>query len=263
MGERVLIRIELQLLYEPVAVDVEVLAVRKKLSHHAVQLQTVNGSFGVKGLGIGDLQCLFNVEGTGLSVRAKPSVVVNAVGYVGALLYLRNEYALADGMESTGLDEENVPLLDRNAAELLHEGVVLDSLAEFLLAELLIEAVDELRVGSGVNDVPHLGLAVVVFVFVGVFIVGVNLHGQVVLGVDELYQHGEAVSALKARAHSLGVFIYEVAELHSVELAAHDVTLTVGVTAQLPALCEAVAAFLAEKLSELCSAPYIVLNGCF
>ena len=51
-----------------------------------------------------------------------------------------------------------------------------------------------------VNDVPHLGLAVLSLDPQCVFVVRVHLHGQVILRVYQLYQYREVLKAPAVRA---------------------------------------------------------------
>ena len=46
----------------------------------------------------GHVQRLFNVQCAGLAVRTHAPVIVNTIGYIGVLLHLGNDDALADGV---------------------------------------------------------------------------------------------------------------------------------------------------------------------
>ena len=100
------------------------------------------------------------MEFTGLAVLANSAVVVDSVGGVGILLDLSNEDSLAYCMQSSALNKEHVALVYRNVVCNFKQSIVSDALRELLLAYLVLEAVEKLRAGVAVNDVPHLGLAV-------------------------------------------------------------------------------------------------------
>ena len=67
--------------------------------------------------------------------------------------------------------------------------VLLDPAGEFLLGDLLVEAVIEEGVLAGIHDIPHFRLAVLAFILQGIAVVRMDLDGQVVPGVNEFDQN--------------------------------------------------------------------------
>ena len=79
---------------------------------------------------------------------------------------------------------------------------------ELLLCDLVLEAVEKLRTLVAVHDVPHLGLAVLALDPLCVVVIGVYLHREVILGVDELDENGEVLEPVAvAPQNALAVLV--------------------------------------------------------
>ena len=70
------------------------------------------------------IQRLFNVQGAGLAVRTHAPVIVNTIGYIGVLLHLGNDDALADGVQRAGRDKKAVAFMYRHGVQHLGQGVI-------------------------------------------------------------------------------------------------------------------------------------------
>ena len=80
-------------------------------------------------------------------------------------------------MYGSGRNEENIVLSDRHPLQMLLESSVLRSLPYSFLVHIMREAVDKLRAGSRVDDVPHLALPELsVFMLSCVCVVRMHLH---------------------------------------------------------------------------------------
>ena len=140
-------------------------------------------------------------------------------------------------MDGAGLNEEHVALVDRHLVQHVQEGVVLDLGPEFLFGNVPVHAEVQGSALIAVQDVPHLGFAVFVLHPQGVFIAGVYLDGQGVLGVDELNEHGEVLKGLPVLAQDLAAGLLNiVAEGQAVVFPAPDHALSGGMGGELPAL---------------------------
>ena len=82
-----------------------------------------------------------NVEGALFMVGIFPVVVVDPVGYIGALLNLRHGDTGADGVEKPRRDVENVALFHGHLPADLENGLVLDTLAEFIFGNLMLQTI--------------------------------------------------------------------------------------------------------------------------
>ena len=153
----------------------------------------------------GHVQRLFNVQGAGLAVRTDAPVVVDAVGHVGVLLHLGHDDALADGVQRAGRDEKAVALVYGHGVQDLGQGVIFNALRKLLFGDLVRKAVVEIRPRHAVQHIPHLGFAILVFVFQRVVVGRVHLNGQVLAGVDELCQDRELLKFCAVRAQGFGV----------------------------------------------------------
>ena len=103
-------------------------------------------------------------------------------------------------MDCPGLNEEQIILVDGDLLQIFHHRAVCNCPAHLGLCAVLLESVDQLRLASGIQHIPHLGLAqLAVFVLLCVGIGGMHLHRQIFLGVDEFDKDRQSVLALMAR----------------------------------------------------------------
>ena len=154
---------------------------------------------------------------------APATPVADAVGLEAEAAHLEGKDARPEGVERARRDEDEVALAHRDFATVaLADGVVRRRAAQGLHVVSRGAAVDEgARLGR--EDVPRLGLLVVVLVRSGIGLVRVDLHGQVLRSVH----HQRLDDAVLARevAHDLaGAIAHELVERHAVMRAAlHDV----------------------------------------
>ena len=153
----------------------------------------------------GHIQCLCHMQCTGLSVRTDTAVVVDAVGHIGILLHLGNDDALADGVQRAGRDKEAVPLMHRHSIQHLRQSVVFNALLKFRFGDLVVEAVVKICARLTVQHIPHLGFAVLVFIFQCVIVGRMHLNGEVILGINELRQDRELLKFVAVGAKAAGV----------------------------------------------------------
>ena len=90
-------------------------------------------------------------------------------------------------MYGSGRNEENIVLSDRHPLQMLLESSVLRSLPHSFPVHIMREAVDKLRAGSRVDDIPHLALPELsVFMLPCVCVVRMHLHREIGGCVNEL-----------------------------------------------------------------------------
>ena len=145
------------------------------------------------------------MQGAGLAVRTHAAIVVNTIGYVGVLLHLGHDDALADRVQCARRDEEAIALMHGHGVQNFRQGVILDALREFLLGNFMVKAVVEERPRLTVQHVPHLGLAILVLVFQRVVVGGMHLNRQIVLRIDEFCQDWELLKLCTIRAKAAGM----------------------------------------------------------
>ena len=148
----------------------------------------------------GHIQRLFNMQCAGLAVRAHAPIVVHTVGHVGVLLHLGNDDALADGVQRTGRDKKAVPFMYRHGVQHVGQGVIFDALRKLLFGYLVVKAVVQVRPRHAVQHIPHLGFAVLVFVFQRVVVGRMHLNRQVLLGINQLCQNRELLELVAVGA---------------------------------------------------------------
>ena len=136
------------------------------------------------------------MELTGAAIEARSVVVVDAIGDIAGLLNLGQTDAATDGMDTTGREVEDITRVHLMACEGLDDGAIGYPLLVLLGGDVLLETGIEVGSGLGIEDVPHLGLAELVMLALGHLIVGVDLNGEVLTGIDDLGEDGELAVVL-------------------------------------------------------------------
>ena len=143
-------------------------------------------------LGADHVQRLLNVQGPLFALVVDPVEVPQAVGHVAGLLNLIQQNASADGMHHARRHVEHVARLDRHPLDQrLHVLAASQGPAQVVDGHALPDAVQKGRVLLGMKDHPCFGLAQLVLVRFGVFVVRVNLYAQGALGRQQLQQQGK------------------------------------------------------------------------
>ena len=133
----------------------------------------------------------FGVQGTGLAVQTRAIVVVDAVGDVAGLLYLKQIATSADGMHAAGRKEEDVARCHCVVGERIHYPAIGHQAGIFPGSYFLLESEIEMGARGGVHHIPHLGLALATMTLCGCLVIGMYLNAEVRMSVDELYEEGE------------------------------------------------------------------------
>ena len=132
-------------------------------------------------------EALLDVQLARLAVGLEAPVVVEAVGDVGILLQLVEDDAVADRMDRSGGDQDDIARVDLDTPQVVLQPGLGDGAADFVLGGLLLQPVDDLGAVVGLQDIPRLGFAeTAVLMLSGVLVVGVDLHRELILRVDEL-----------------------------------------------------------------------------
>ena len=134
------------------------------------------------------LSCLFRMEFTGLAIHARTIVVKDTVCHIGGLLYLGEQDATTDGMDTTCREIKHITCLDLVVSKDFRDGAILYPLLVFVGCDGLLEAGVEMGTLVSADDVPHLGLAHLPMFTHGHLIIGMDLYAQVFLRIDELHQ---------------------------------------------------------------------------
>ena len=151
---------------------------------------------------LGHREAFFNVERPGPAL-GEAVIVVEAVGHVAALLGLQQEGAPADGVDAARVNLEEVPRTYGDLPEELPPPLPLHHLPQLPGAAGVV-ADDDGGVRIAVQYVPALGLAGrAVFVEAGVAVVRVDLDAQILPGVQQLHQQGEALPRKAAEQRPL------------------------------------------------------------
>ena len=199
------------------------------------------------------------------AVLADSSVIVHAVSHIGILLDLGDQDALADRVERSGLDKENISLLYRHCVEYVEKRVLLDPAGKLFPGDLFFETVVQECAFLRVEDVPHLCFAILALVLQRKSVAGMDLNGQIVPGVNELGQNRElaestAVRAERLHSHCVQILLQRFARIGSV----HDHRRPVRVAGELPRLRQNFAVILHVVLiHQPVAAPQVILAGRF
>ena len=194
-----------------------------------------------------------------LAVSTLAVVVVDAIGDVARLLGLEHERAGLDGVERARVDLEEVALVDGHLVQEVAPAALLDKLGE-LLAVLGLLADDDGGVGLAVEHVPALLLAqAAVLVHARVLVVGVDLDGEVAVGVENLDEQREAVAL--GIAEELVALVPELRERGASVGPLLDEAVAVRVGADGPALANlAVGDVVVEDRLKTAAAPDLVME---
>ena len=158
-------------------VDAAVGASRELLIESAILILDIE----IEGLG-GEV----GVQLSRSAVDARSVVVEDAVGDIAALLNLGEKDAAADGMDAASRDVEDVARGDLMTSECGDDGPVGDAALILFGREMFAEAGEQRGAGLGVDDIPHFGLPHFIMHASGHLVVGVDLNGEVSLGIDKL-----------------------------------------------------------------------------
>jgi len=138
-----------------------------------------------------DVQRLFNMQFARVAAGVEAVVIVDAIGEVGVFLDFAEDHAGANGVASTGGNEDGVSGGDRDGIKESFESFGLESGKEFFSCCAGFQAEQDVRAGIGGHDVPHFGFAAAAsgfFVERGVSVVGMDLDGELVRGKEEFYE---------------------------------------------------------------------------
>ena len=195
-------------------VDDEAVGVLEVFAHGGVEVDQAGGEIGAVGerdglVALGLVACvgvaadggevdgvegLVGVELAEVTVGIAATIVVEAVGAVGGLLYFGHHEAFAEGVDAAGGDEIDVAGLGLFGMEQLLEASCVEGGAVEVGRSVAAETADEACAGVGLHDVPHLGLAAGHAALLGEGVVGVHLNGEVLGGVDDFEEEGELVA---------------------------------------------------------------------
>ena len=101
----------------------------------------------------------------GISVFIGPSVIVDPVSYIRALLYLYGKYPLADRVNSTRFYKKDITGLYRYKIQNLQNGIILNALLKLIFRDLTVKAVIDAGSFHCIYYVPYFGLSVLGLVF--------------------------------------------------------------------------------------------------
>ena len=206
-------------------------------------------------------QSLFDMEISFFTVLTDSAVIIDAVSDIGVLLDLGNKDSFADRMKRSGLDKENIALLDRHCIEHLEERILLDPPGKFLAGNLLLESVIEESSLLRVENIPHLCFAVLALVLQCKTVARMDLDRQVVLRVNELGQDRElaespAVGPEHFHTLCVQIFLQRFPGIGTI----HDHRRSVRMTGQFPCLSQDLSVKLHVVLfCQSVTAPQIIL----
>ena len=127
------------------------------------------------------------------AVKAHAIPVEDTVGGIGVLLDLVDEESRSDGVKSPGGDEDRVAGLRAHGVDLLFDRSVDQGVFESRSCGTIFKTDVELGSGIAVGDIPHFGFGVASEIG-GNFLRRVNLDGEIIAGVEDFDEKGEAVA---------------------------------------------------------------------
>ena len=147
--------------------------------------------------------------------------------------------------------------------QIFHHRAVCDCPAHLGLRTVLLESVDQLRIASGIQHIPHLGLAkLTVFVLLCVGVGGVYLHRQIFLGIDKFDEDRQSILTLVALSQILRVRSQHLCQLLPIKGTAYHIAGAVRMGRTLPGLCQRGQVDVFFKfIVQTAAAPKIILAG--
>ena len=177
--------------------------------------------FGINGV-VDSVLGLLGVEFARIAVGVAAVEVVNAVGDIAGLLNFSQKVTGADGVDATCRKEEKVAGVRVVASDNVHNGVFGNEFLIFFGSDLLAQSGVDGSTFFGIDDIPHFGLSVAVVASLGESVVGVYLHREVALGVDNLHQERECVAifGINGITHEVAlVFLDDLAQVQTLVVA--------------------------------------------
>ena len=133
-------------------------------------------------------------------------------------------------MHTTCGDEEDIVLFHRFVIEHRLQIIVFQHIDIVHPCHLAVEAHDEFCILFSLHHIPHLGLAIAQTSFFCQLVIGVYLHREPVISIDDLEQQGELFSILveDALAHQVAhEGLHQVVDFVALEVAIGNFTLLI------------------------------------
>jgi len=184
------------------------------------------------------LERLVDVELPGPARVVDPAPVVNAIGGIRRGLYLGDEQPASDGMGGSRRKEVALTSLDRDLCEQIGGRAVLDGPGELLRCDLLFQPLVDHCAGLRVDYIPAFGLGLAPAHPPAGLGVGMHLHAQDVLGIEQLDQQGERAGEIECPGDLLRVFLRDIGDGAALEWSIGDDGLVVRQVRQFPALSD-------------------------
>ena len=117
-------------------------------------------------------------------------------------------------MKGSCLNEEYIPLMDRHLIADIQQCIILNALPELLLADFMLKTIQQAGPRLTIHYVPHFRLAVFALNTQCIVVIGMNLHRQIALGINELYEQGKIGERCRfASQHIMSLFFLAVQPL--------------------------------------------------
>ena len=165
--------------------------------------------------------------------------VVDAICHVAGLLYLGEETAGTDSVNTSCRQEEAVALLHVIACNGIANGVVGNHLGILCRSDLLLQTAQQCSVLVRVEQIPHLGLATLLALTLGYLVGRMNLYREVLTCIDKLDEQRELIAealVVLLTYEFLLLFSNNLVELLASELAIGYYSLIAWHARNLPAL---------------------------
>lgn len=140
---------------------------------------------------IDDIERFFNMELSRFAVFSQTIVIIESIGEIGVLLNLNDCDTFSDSMNRSALNEVNFSFFDGEEVKLREDGSIFQSLFDLLSRGVFFQA--DIKSASLLcfKNIPHLGLSEAVLVLQGIFIIWMNLNGEIVSAVNQFDQDRE------------------------------------------------------------------------
>ena len=162
-------------------------------------------------------------------------IIIKAVCQIGVLLDFGDQRARPDRVDRPCFNVKYIVLFDGYLLQIFFQLAVFYGAADGFLVRLMVQTVNQTRFGRRVEDIPHLRFSeLTVFMRGGVFVIRMNLNGQILLRVDQFDQYRKFSLCARMRAQKFRMPLKHLRQRHSLECAADNGARPVGMRGTFP-----------------------------
>ena len=131
-----------------------------------------------------------------IAILISSVIIIHSVCAVWVLLDFTDNYSGSYSMYCSGFNHNNIALFNFNFIQNVCYCIIRNSAFNFFFISILFKSAVKIWARFTVNNIPHLILAILAFIFKCIFIIRMNLYWQCLLCINKLYKDRESVLCL-------------------------------------------------------------------